>query len=738
MSKIENRNLIVTETFDEFALATEHIDFSVEDLVAYVTSLANVFYWLNVESVWGRLGFVWDHIENNQGYGHFVHTTIPFTVIPSLPDGERITAIKSGFLSSVSAPNITVLKSNWENLEHISSVSKNAIMDLTGAPLTEMFTNSKIRRYVDGAEKYFWSCYTLISGSHSLYLKADFSNCGTTKPAYFCIGTSCTLIVDDDNKYLNMPSHMRDTIVDTSAELDYSYEGIINWKGEGPFKLDYVWREIDANSDIVKAYSVPANLLYNNGIFDDRYDIFIQKYGGGYYIFSDSNEFIIPTFVTPSQDYNTFENCKSFVACFNDTKPIKITIDCTFSDIAILRSIIGRYSSGNVLSYTTYYTRGMTSSRGNSWHPVSFIGNVSQIDLYNPYLLVDNGIWPDFDSELAAKVMDNELSALIYNPRFYYKVGKCPYTFDVTNRQYVNITFCDVSDNYSTNNKWSSGTLTLATLHENTEPESYLTPSPSYSGENWNTSSCIVYNIMPTLIGMHRFEMLKIALPHGDTSNSSHTCTVAKIPSVEANRLRLMGVFVFENIKIKATEAIINGIYLEESNTKNIYLYTTNEHNKYILNLNAVYWYNKSDIDLVELESYDDNIVNQSSINLSPSDSYFSPARGYAYKQPFILTSSSLSMSNVGNSESERYFNPSYMFVKSGVNISITHDDSSSTMWGMDTAKKIIHSIKKIGDNTAVGTITLKEWLYDALVADDPDFESYVMNTLGYTLIKRL
>lgn len=729
MSKIENRNLIATETFDEFALATEHIDFSVEDLVAYVTSLANVFYWLNVESVWGRLGFVWDHLENNEGYGHFVHTTIPFSVIPSLPDGERITAMRYEFLNSVSASSVTVLKSNWENLEHLSSVAKNAVIDLRGAPLTKMFTNVKHDGWVDHERVYYWNAYLLVEGSKSLYLKADFSSCGVSEPAYFGIGNG-TLIVDDDNKYLNMPSHMYDTIVDHSAELDYNYSGAIKWKGEGPFKLDYVWRDVDATSDMIRSYTVSANR--NDGSIFYEFYTYAQS-NHGHLIDADSNEYIIPTFVRATQDPNVFENCKSFVAKFQFSVPIKVIVDCSFSSIVLLRSIIGE-NPRQYEYYSHFFTRMVIPNKSDSWLPVEFIGNVSKIDLYNPYIPVEDGIWPEFNAGLAAKVMDNEISALIYNPRFINKIGKCPYTYDVSQRNYVNFTFADGRD-YGAR---LESNLQISQLHENTEPTEYFNPSPAYSNEEWNQKKYYVYNIMPTVVGMHRFEMLKIYIPFQQTSNSSSSSIqiAGLIPSVEANLLQLSGVFVLENTKIKATKAEIIGMYFEKSNAKNICLYTTQDHDRYVFSATMLAFYIKTDIDFIELESYDDSIVNRSSLNLTPSDSYFRPTEGYAYLQPFILTSSTLSASDAGFAR--RYFNPSYMFVKSGVSISITHDNPNSTMWGMDTAKRIIHSIKKIDGNTAVGTITLKEWLYDALVADDANFESYVMNTLEYTLIKRL
>ena len=60
---IDTRNLVVCDTFDEFAEKVGQCDQNVEDIVAYVTSVSRIFYWLNVESVWGVLGFTWDVLD---------------------------------------------------------------------------------------------------------------------------------------------------------------------------------------------------------------------------------------------------------------------------------------------------------------------------------------------------------------------------------------------------------------------------------------------------------------------------------------------------------------------------------------------------------------------------------------------------------------------------------------------------------------------------------------------------
>lgn len=107
------RNLYLCSEFDEFALKTEDIDFSLEDLVSQVVQQSDVFYWLNVESVWGRMGFVWDDIQN--GEGHFSTKTVPYSVIPKLPDGDRIHTFHRLFDYNT-YDELTFLSSDWSNV----------------------------------------------------------------------------------------------------------------------------------------------------------------------------------------------------------------------------------------------------------------------------------------------------------------------------------------------------------------------------------------------------------------------------------------------------------------------------------------------------------------------------------------------------------------------------------------------------------------------------------------------
>lgn len=116
---IKPKHLVLGEVFDDFARATDIVDFSQEDLCSYVTTLVNNYYWLNTESVWGPLGFTWSRIptEDFPGYGTFNPSNIGFSVVPSVPDGYRHITLE-GLLDKLTiTQDMTILDSNWTNFK---------------------------------------------------------------------------------------------------------------------------------------------------------------------------------------------------------------------------------------------------------------------------------------------------------------------------------------------------------------------------------------------------------------------------------------------------------------------------------------------------------------------------------------------------------------------------------------------------------------------------------------------
>ena len=383
MRKIDNRNLIVVSEFDEFAQATENMDFSVEDLVAYITNISQVFYWLNVESVWGRMGFVWDHLENNKGYGHFVTTQIPFTVIPSLPDGERITEMQQNFLSSTSVN--TILKSNWANLNHVYlQFSGTLNADFTGAPLintTRVLSNSSSR----------------------IYMKADFSQNDKIQEI------RGTWILDDDNKYLNVCSHLSSRVTTTT----YYPGGKIQWNGEGPFKLEYVFRDIDS-------------LSFIGGVVKPISDI---------YAYSNVRPCIDVTAVSHAYD----------LLVFNDTDDQSINAHFAYRGYAIADATVPVYINYKTLQSNTRLNPSNYSIPAYS--STSYIASIISYDdtskysaityyYYCPYI---EDSWPNWIDGMENKLTDYTGSYIFYAPYFAVKPLPFPYTVDVKGLTHINV-----------------------------------------------------------------------------------------------------------------------------------------------------------------------------------------------------------------------------------------------------------------------------------------------------------
>lgn len=114
LSEIKPKNLVLGTTIDDFSIATSNVDYSIEDLCSYIINNVECYYWLNIESIWGPLGFTWNVIND---YGYFKSNNLNFNIIPSVPDGDRIKRFYNTF--RYINKSIYVLKSNWQNITEI-------------------------------------------------------------------------------------------------------------------------------------------------------------------------------------------------------------------------------------------------------------------------------------------------------------------------------------------------------------------------------------------------------------------------------------------------------------------------------------------------------------------------------------------------------------------------------------------------------------------------------------------
>ena len=128
--------LVLGTTFDDFSIASQKINNSVEDLCSYIINDTNNYYFLNLESIWGKIGFQW--IVYND-YGHFTKSNIPFTVIPVIPDVDRLKSFYRLFDGV--EQNITFLDSGFK-LQDLYSLETNAVIDFKPKNIKYIFGKS--------------------------------------------------------------------------------------------------------------------------------------------------------------------------------------------------------------------------------------------------------------------------------------------------------------------------------------------------------------------------------------------------------------------------------------------------------------------------------------------------------------------------------------------------------------------------------------------------------------------
>lgn len=128
--------LVLGTTFDDFSIASQKINNSVEDLCSYIINDTNNYYFLNLESIWGKIGFQW--IVYND-YGHFTKSNIPFTIIPVIPDVDRLKSFYRLFDGV--KQDITFLDSGFK-LQDLYSLETNAVIDFKPKNIKYIFGKS--------------------------------------------------------------------------------------------------------------------------------------------------------------------------------------------------------------------------------------------------------------------------------------------------------------------------------------------------------------------------------------------------------------------------------------------------------------------------------------------------------------------------------------------------------------------------------------------------------------------
>lgn len=440
---IKGRNLVVCETFDDFAAAVLNTDFTVEDVVGYVVSLTNCYYWLNIESIWGAIGFTWTGtpipltdeeallypnplyrleqvtaegvnipmdeqwlIEHklSKGTGVFNHTTIPFTHIPHVPDGHRITAITGDTLANINITDgvLYIDKSNWKNLENIDNLlsrSMTLYADLDGSNIISANT---ILRNINA----------------KLYLKANLSNLPNNTLLTNCGGDNDTesksirryIAANDYYKCLHIKigTNSSDCIrLHPASGYDDQYikgHPVFQWEGEGTFTFD-------------KFFDIKD---YNN--------VFCPTNTGVIYINSLNEQYHLNNFknVDDSNNQGLYPVLRNHRWTSEDNNKLAdITIDCTngVSDVRMDYDLSAR-------EYENHYVKML---------PIKYVGNVTSIGSYYPMLKIENDEWPEFRQDLINKLNHDFGDYILSNIDIIDATHKCHYTIDCRNLDSIRV-----------------------------------------------------------------------------------------------------------------------------------------------------------------------------------------------------------------------------------------------------------------------------------------------------------
>lgn len=304
LNEIKARNLTLENDFEGFAKSTEDIDYSIEDLCSYVIANSTNYYWLNIESVWGPIGWIWDTMNER---GHFSSSNITTSIIPRIPDSYRIKDFINTFKSigKDSNKNFELLDSGWNNLvtpyitDSYNTYPLNFIYNIKSAPAfkkEEYKTNYKFNK--DGYNK-----------TDYLYLIRDCSL--DDADVWKCIPA---LRLDDNNIPINFPNNINVIRYDMpSSPLAWK----ILWQSNNIFSFEYIFK-----NPIAALQNKCSNVIitFTNNI----YSFIIHP------IFKNITDDTIPTITLTDDNYKVstdFLSVQDYINWFNsdERKPYDIT-----------------------------------------------------------------------------------------------------------------------------------------------------------------------------------------------------------------------------------------------------------------------------------------------------------------------------------------------------------------------------------------------------------------------------
>lgn len=362
---IKQKNLVLGQVFDDFSRATQYVDYSIEDLCSYVINNSNVYYWLNIESVWGPMGFTWTVLNE---YGQFSASNNKYTILPKVPDGYRIKKLNKLISSLILTRNkdnpLTVLKSDWSSLESLNYISTSVNGEDTKRWINADFTDS-LSEQND----------TTIINNHSgfeLNLKYNgYINIGRNGDNGNTTSDSVIIIDDDNVDKLLIGNKNKDLIIDL--------EHCILWK-------------VKADFDNRRIYKCK---IWTDRVADSTYHIlFDNQY---------NNNYIIDFNLINLENHNKsfiFLDCQS-----KENEHINIKVIGDKNNVA--GNIFAKYKVNTV--NTNYFN-------------IEYDVNVEEIFQYKCCTIIDN--WDDFDINII-----NKLKSKKYNHTGSYGTGSPNYLF---------------------------------------------------------------------------------------------------------------------------------------------------------------------------------------------------------------------------------------------------------------------------------------------------------------------
>lgn len=683
---MDNRNLVVCKTFDDFSHKLLNTDIHVEDIVSYIEDITMCVYSLNLENIWGILGFewvqvypipetedyenTWNYIEHinadgtnvtepklsnlGMGYGRFNSTTIPFTIIPMLSDGFRITAFDSTF-DNVTSSIIELQKSDWHNVTSINNLcppNKSLKADLSGANIT--------------------SATNLIRSGSNLYFIGDLSHIPANQIVLNDYGGTVT--VDDNNEGWGIPYN--------SENFRFKY----HYKGTKQARLDYLinfdFYTFRGNGDIIGITSDNNQVYITNAPYNTT---------PGY-----PNIHMLP--YKKATDYADWHD---LVAVPEEDK-ITLTIDYSkYNDTDTFSEHLMGGARNNAWGNTWYSSNDDCSYIKYMFNPIQYIGlpQDASIEAYNPHIVFASDNWPTYNQQIVEKtkqsgVNPGDLHSGMFMPHIMANITrKCPYTIDCSNISQLSL--------------FKYGTF-------------YIEDETALLKDNG-------IDILPTLTN-EDLDIFDVQFSIPEITKSLY------LPSVKSRQIYLGMNCVIGNESIIETSNLFLGgspfIFIGLSNSTKTCIRLVPDSNG-LISLNRGHDISKiekvnSDYNFIEYGTHDANILKENTLIA------FLPSDEYTLYHDLISCNQSSNLS-IGRAIIESEF----IFIYRS-SITMTPNKSGGynlTDYYNNQVKKIISGLQPKGDTTNDYTFTLWNELVNMLTQSEKD---YIQNTCGYRIINQI